>query len=213
MKRLRLLILAGFLAMLLSCTTFTGLARADIYKNFAQLKAHEKTGVDYRVMQTFTDSTTMILAIHGGNIERETDDIARAVARIGGYDYYAFIGLTPGLHLTSTHFDDPAALKMVKQSDKTLSIHGCRSVRVLTYVGGQDKALAARVKQELKAAGFTVQTAKGEIGGYSDSNICNRNSIGRGVQIELTAPLRTQLANNPDKFDRYVSALLKALDY
>ncbi|MEQ8174280.1 MAG: poly-gamma-glutamate hydrolase family protein [Syntrophomonadaceae bacterium] len=212
MKRLRLITLAGFLAMLLSCTMFTGLARADIYKNFAQLKAHEKIGVDYRVTQTFTDSTTMILAIHGGNIERETDDIARAVARIGGYDYYEFIGLAPGLHLTSTRFNDPAALTMVKRSDKTLSIHGCRSTRVLTYVGGQDKVLAARVKQQLTAAGFTVQTAAGEIGGNSDSNICNRNSIGRGAQIELTAPLRTQLANSQDKFDRYVSALLKALN-
>lgn len=198
--------------MLLSCTTFAGLVKADVYKNFAQLKAHEKIGVDYRVRQTFTDSTTMILAIHGGNIERETDDIARAVAKIGGYDYYEFIGLTPGLHLTSTCFNDPAALNMVKRSDKTLSIHGCRSVKVLTYVGGQDKVLAAKVKSALKAAGFSVQTAEGSIGGYSDSNICNKNDIGRGVQIELTAPLRTQLANDQDKFDRYVSALLKALD-
>lgn len=212
MKRLRLLTLTGILAMLLSCTTFAGLATADIYKNFAQLKAHEKIGVDYRVTQTFTDSTTMILAIHGGNIEKGTDDIARAVARIGGYDYYGFIGLTPGLHLTSTRFNDPAALNMVKRSDKTLSIHGCRSTRVLTYVGGQDKELAAKIKKELTTAGFTVQTPPGGIAGNSDSNICNRNSIGRGVQIEITAPLRTQLANNQDKFDRYVSALLKALE-
>lgn len=198
--------------MLLSCTTFTGLAMADIYNNFTQLKAHEKIGVDYRVRQTFTNSTTMILAIHGGNIEGETDDIARAVAQIGGYDYYEFIGLTPGLHLTSTRFNDPAALNMVKRSDKTLSIHGCRSVKVLTYVGGQDKVVAAKVKSALMAAGFSVQTAEGSIGGYSDSNICNKNDTGRGVQIEITAPLRTQLANDQDKFDRYVSALLKALD-
>lgn len=211
-KRFRLLTLAGLLAMLLSCTAFTGLARADIYKNFAQLKAHEKVGIDYRVKQIFTDSNTMILAIHGGNIERETDDIARAVAKTGGYDYYEFIGITPGLHLTSTRFNDPAALKMVKRSHKTLSIHGCRGETAITHVGGQDKVLGAKVKAELKKAGFRVKTAQGSIGGYSDYNICNRNAIGRGVQIELSYALRSQLANDQAKFDRYVSALLKSLD-
>lgn len=198
--------------MLLSFTTFVGLARADIYKNFAQLKAHEKIGVDYRVQQTFTDSRTMILAIHGGNIERETDDIARAVAKIGGYDYYGFIGLTPGLHLTSTRFNDPAALRMVKNSNKTLSVHGCRGTKAITNVGGQDKVLAARIKNELKKAGFAVQTAQGSIGGYSDCNICNKNAIGRGVQIELTYAQRTQLEKSKARFDKYVAALVKALD-
>jgi phage replication-related protein YjqB (UPF0714/DUF867 family) len=212
LKKLRLLTLTGFLAMLLSCTAFTGTARADIYDNFAQLKAHEKIGVDYRVRQTFTDSTTMILAIHGGNIERETDDIARAVARKGGYDCYEFIGISSGLHLTSTHFNDPAALSMVKRSTKTLSVHGCRGSQALTHVGGQDKVLRARVIKELKAAGFTAKIAEGSLSGTSDANICNRNAVGKGVQIELTAALRSQLAGSQAKFDRYVSALLKALD-
>lgn len=210
--RLRQYILTGTVIVLLLFSSL-GAVSADIYDNFSQLKNNEQIGKDYRILQTFTDSSTLILSIHGGNIEFETDDIAQAVAKRGGFDYYGFIGLTSGLHLTSTHFNDPRALKMVRKSDETLSIHGYHGTsKMVTLVGGQDKALAAKVKKQLKDAGFTVKTAEGRLGGYSDYNICNRNEIGKGVQLELSTPLRRHLASDQKAFDRYVDALVRALN-
>jgi len=190
-----------------------GTASADVYKSFSELKNHEKVGVDYQILQHLTDSQTIVLAIHGGSIEKETDRIAYAVAKKGVYDFYGFIGLNSSpLHVTSTRFNDPTALRMVAKSNKTLSIHGYRNTsESLTLVGGQDKALAAKVKSELKAAGFNISTAKGELGGYSDYNICNKNSTGKGVQLELSTKLRRQLADDENKFQKYVNALVNAL--
>ncbi len=200
--------------MLMLFTFMVDTASADVYKSFASLKAHEKIGTDYKVVQRFSDSKTIVLAIHGGTIEKETDDIAYAVAKKGVFDFYGFIGLNSSpLHLTSTHFNDPTALKMVAKSNKTLSIHGFRNTsNAVTLVGGQDKVLAAKVSSKLKAAGFDISTAKGELGGYSDYNICNKNCIGKGVQLELSTKLRNQLACDEQKFDDYVNALVKALE-
>ncbi|HWP97569.1 MAG TPA: poly-gamma-glutamate hydrolase family protein [Syntrophomonadaceae bacterium] len=188
-------------------------ARADTYKNFEQLHSRETPNVDYQIITQDRGSSTSILAIHGGSIERETSEVASAVASQGGYDFYSFVGLKPRpLHITSTHFDEPIACSMVAQSDQTLSIHGCYGTqKAVTNLGGRDNALGQKVKQQLESAGFSVVRAPGNLGGRDPDNICNRNREGAGVQLELSTPLRNQLFQDKDAFDRYVTALLKAL--
>lgn len=189
--------------------------RADTYGNFNALQTHNEENVDYRIDSRDSGSGTAVVAIHGGNIEKETTQIASAVANLGGFNFYSFEGLRPqssSLHITSTRFDESTARNMVAESSRTLSIHGCYGTsQALTNLGGLDKALGQKVREELQAAGFKVVNSPGNIGGTAPGNICNRNSIKKGVQLELSVPLRNQLAGNSQAFDRYVAALASAL--
>lgn len=198
-------------ALLLLVTVFISTASADTYPSTTSLEAHKKLGVDYRILQTFTPSNSIVISIHGGNIEHGTNQIAQAVANQGRFDYYGFIGLRgSGLHVTSTNFNDPCGLRMVRASNKTLSIHGCTGSNQVTYLGGLDKAFMAQVKAQLVKAGFTVKNPPSRLGGSGSANICNRNSKGKGVQLELTSGLRNHLMSNKTDFNRYVNALVKA---
>jgi phage replication-related protein YjqB (UPF0714/DUF867 family) len=196
-------------------TTLAGPAMADTYSSYNSLKAHNDINVDYKIVVRDTSSSTAVIAIHGGTIERETDEIASAVASRARYDYYGFIALKSGgssLHITSTNFDEPRGRSLVKKSTRTLSIHGCGGTsQAITYVGGLDTTLGRKIKASLQAAGFRVASSPSRLGGTARANICNSNSIHKGVQLELSYPMRSKLANNDGTFDRYVSALLKAL--
>lgn len=205
-----------FLISLIIIFTLAGLhyqVGADTYKNFAQLSSRETLNSDYQIIAQERGSSTVIIAIHGGNIEKETSEVASAVAAQGGYDYYSFVGLTPGpLHITSTRFDEPIARNLVASSTRTLSIHGCYGTqKALTNLGGQDIALGEKIKSQLEAAGFVVKRAPGNLGGRDPNNICNLNTSGAGVQLELSAPLRSCLSQDSEAFARYVNALVKAL--
>lgn len=210
MKKRILIILLTFLMM----ASLAVPAMADTYSSYNSLKAHKTINVDYRIVSRDTSSSTAVIAIHGGAIERETDEIASAVASRGGYDYYGFIGLKNGssLHITSTKFDEPIARRLVAKSTRTLAIHGCGGTsQAITYVGGLDKTLGKKVKASLQAAGFKAASAPTRLAGTARANICNSNSIHKGVQLELSGPMRTKLANNSALFNNYVAALNKAL--
>lgn len=207
--------LSSLLICLLTIAVGVGPAWADTYSNFNALKAHNKVNVDYKIVSNDTSSSTAVIAIHGGNIERETTEIASAVANQGSLDYYSFEGLkanSSSLHITATHFDEPTARILVAKSTKTLSIHGCYGTsQALTNLGGLDTALGKKIQSNLQTAGFKVVRSPGNIGGTASGNICNRNMIHKGVQLELSVPLRNQLAKNSQDFNRYVTALATAL--
>lgn len=190
-------------------------AMADTYSSYNSLKTHNTINVDYKIVSCDTSSSTAVIAIHGGTIESETDEIAAAVATQGGYDFYSFEGLKAGgssLHITSTKLNEPIARSLVAKSTKTLSVHGCGGTsQALTYVGGLDTTLNKKVKSSLQAAGFKVASAPSRLGGTARTNICNSNSIHKGVQLELSSPMRMQLANNNKLFNLYVTTLANAL--
>ncbi|HWP96526.1 MAG TPA: poly-gamma-glutamate hydrolase family protein [Syntrophomonadaceae bacterium] len=208
-------VLSSFIISLLSMAVWAGPAWADTYGNFSALKAHNKANVDYKIVSQDTSSSTAVIAIHGGNIERETTEVASAVANLGGLDFYSFEGIkanSTSLHITATHFNEPTARSLVAKSSKTLSIHGCYGTsQALTNLGGLDKALGKKIQSNLQTAGFKVVRSPGNIGGTASGNICNRNTIHKGVQLELSVPLRNQLAKNSKDLDRYVAALGAAL--
>ncbi|MEA4924484.1 MAG: poly-gamma-glutamate hydrolase family protein [Syntrophomonadaceae bacterium] len=213
MKNKIISVIMTFLITVLSIGALASPASADTYSSYSSLKSHKTINKDYRIKSRDTASSTAVIAIHGGVIEFETDEIADAVASKGGYDFYAFEGLKSGstLHITATKFDEPTARKLVAKSTKTLSVHGCTGTSQVTYVGGLDKTLAAKVKTALKAAGFNVATAPSRLAGTARANICNSNSIHKGVQLELTKAMRTKLSNNSSSFKLYTAALAKAL--
>jgi phage replication-related protein YjqB (UPF0714/DUF867 family) len=97
----------------------------------------------------------IVLAIHGGRIEKGTDQLAKAIAQ-DDHSYYIFNALIyedsnndgrNDLHLTSTHFDEPTALKMTTQKHKVVSIHGAAGDDPIVYMGGRNKDLMNNISR------------------------------------------------------------------
>lgn len=106
----------------------------DKYEDFADLAANETEGVDYLIEAVDhlieavdRGSDTLILAIHGGRIERYTSELTVAAAG-SQFNYYLFEGIKRSgnrdLHITSTRFDEPQALALVDSSDVCVTLHG-----------------------------------------------------------------------------------------
>lgn len=166
----------------------------DRYKSYQHLKAGERQGVDYRIRRRAGSTGITILSIHGGDIEPGTSCIADAIAG-PDHAFYAFEGIKDSgnlaLHITSTHFDEPGAIDLIRGSWSAVTIHGCARLEPLVHVGGLDFALRDRVIDALRRSGFTaIASAKPPFGGMDRDNICNLCSRGMGVQIEISRGLR-----------------------
>ena len=188
------------------------------------------------------EAQKVVLAIHGGGIEPGTSEIALAVAGyhpatfaqaadcLGLHDLWIFEGLLADengqLHVTSTNYDDPIALKLVQISRRCLSLHGLSDApgRADIQIGGADTELSSFVLEELTAAGISAALSGDENTNGSDpSNICNKTTISAGVQLEMVATYRESLfapgcntrelrKNNTNaEFSKLVGALRKAL--
>ncbi|AOY78493.1 hypothetical protein CLFO_31380 [Clostridium formicaceticum] len=203
--------------IILIFTQSTTAASVDIYRNFKELISNTIENVDYKIETNVTDSDVIIIAIHGGKIEKGTTELAYALSSHNNYNYYSYIGLrskgNSALHITSEKFDEPAALEMVSKSKTTLSIHGCSGSEEFTYIGGLDTELGNKIKESLTKYGFTVLDAPKNMAGISPNNIVNKNMSGLGVQLEISKGLRTQfLSDNHDKLKDYVLAISEAVN-
>ncbi|WP_067810823.1 poly-gamma-glutamate hydrolase family protein [Actinomadura kijaniata] len=204
--------------------------RADKYRNYAELSRREKEGRDYRrVLRSPRNARVAHIAVHGGGIEPPTTQLADHAAARRGDAYYSFVGLkkrgNSALHLTSTRFDEPKALKLLRGVKYTVSWHAAKGDRAVTYVGGRDTALARKVTAALRAKGFAVATPPDGIEGTHPKNIANRNARGKGLQLEISTAQRKRFfrdgrldaewINNPRNrtraFQDYVKAVNSAL--
>jgi phage replication-related protein YjqB (UPF0714/DUF867 family) len=184
----------------------------------------------------------IVLAIHGGGIERGTSEIAMAVAGyhpatfarstdcLGLHDLWMFEGLLSSgnskLHVTSTNFDDPIALRVVQMSKRCLSLHGLDDVPggADIQIGGLDAELSSIILEELTTAGISAAVAnQGGTNGNDLKNTCNKTTISAGVQLEMTETYRNSLFgpgcntrelrknNTNTNFCKLVTALRKAM--
>jgi phage replication-related protein YjqB (UPF0714/DUF867 family) len=154
----------------------------------------------------------IVLAVHGGGIEGGTSEIALAVAGyhpatfaqaadcLGLHDLWIFEGLLGAnnskLHVTSTNYDDPIALKLVQISRRCLSLHGLSDApgSAEIQIGGRDTELSSIVLEELTAAGISAAISIDEDTNANDlNNICNKTTISAGVQLEMVATYRESL--------------------
>ncbi|WP_057913169.1 poly-gamma-glutamate hydrolase family protein [Peribacillus muralis] len=195
------------------------------YTNFAELTKHEQESVDYRISCYHRNPDMAILAIHGGNIEPGTSEIADALGGRIGSSTYSFEGLKPRgnqiLHIKSSLFNEPSGVLMAANAQTTLTIHGHRNeTDSFVYIGGRNEAFTYYIKHSLNAAGFQTYDAPRHLLGMSASNITNRCKIGAGVQLELSTKLRKSLfkgddfssnnrINRSDLFHHFVHALEK----
>jgi phage replication-related protein YjqB (UPF0714/DUF867 family) len=158
------------------------------------------------------EAQKMVLAVHGGGIEGGTSEVAMAVAGYhpatlaqatdghGLHDLWIFDGLLSSgnsdLHVTSTNYDDPIALKLVRSARRCISLHGFSDAdaKGKNQIGGRDKELKSIVLEELTVAGIPAHIATDrELDGSDPANICNRTTTGAGVQLEMGASYRASL--------------------
>lgn len=174
----------------------------DKYRNFAQLVATERAGIDFSIRTLKRPSSVAIVAPHGGLIERGTSEIAWALAG-DTCSAYSFDGMKArrngDLHITSTHFDEPQCMALLAESATVLTVHGERSPGEVVFVGGRDAARCELLCRTLADQGFTVRRHEDPaLQGTHASNICNKGSTGRGIQLELSRGLRQVLVDDTD---------------
>jgi phage replication-related protein YjqB (UPF0714/DUF867 family) len=165
----------------------------DRYRSFSELAASEVEGRDYRVrLLDRPASPVVVIAPHGGGIERGTTELAGLIAG-EEHSLFSFEGLKPrgnrDLHITSHRFDHPASLTMLARCPVAVGVHGCRGERQI-YVGGRDLPLRALLAIRLGAQGFAAAAEGHTYPGTHPLNICNRTTRSCGAQLELTWDLR-----------------------
>ena len=174
---------------------------ADTYRNFDDLRKHEGRFFQnsYKIVAKDRKSKITCIAIHGGNIEPGTSELAEELAR-NEFNLYKFEGLKEKnnsvLHITSSNFDEPKADKLVKNAQKVISIHGAKGDEPITYIGGLDEKLNEKVKNELEKAGFKVGIPRAGIDGKTTNNIVNRGLTKAGCQLEITRAQRALFFEN-----------------
>jgi len=183
----------------------------DRYNSFAHLAAHEKEGIDYTITVVRRPSSNIaVIAPHGGKIEVRTADIVRAIAG-DEFNLYLFEGIKTSdnytaLHITSHRFDEPSCLALIRECSFVVAMHGCAGNDERILLGGLDVELKARIAEALRQARLRVETDSHAFEAADRNNICNQGQTGKGVQIELSRPLRG--SKNEENFVQAVRAVL-----
>lgn len=172
---------------------------SDSYLNFADLARNQIRGIDYEIEICHRPSSDItVIAPHGGGIEPRTSNIARAIAG-EEMSLYLFEGIRPSgnyaaLHLTSHRFDEPSCLELLSQCSFIVAIHGCSGDDEKVLLGGLDHSLKLKLADALRQAEVSVETDAHLFLATDPNNICNRGKSKKGVQLELTGPLRGSAA-------------------
>lgn len=163
----------------------------DTYASMTELMTNE-TAWEIKTKVFYTN--TLITAIHGGGIEIGCSELVDLASDTAKKDTFSFYGnLSSGnsrLHVTSTNYDEPTLIRMVRRADYVVAIHGAAGSEVKTLIGGLDLVNREIMKEELLAAGFAVEDAPPNLAGMNTNNISNQGQRRMGVQLELTTGQR-----------------------
>jgi phage replication-related protein YjqB (UPF0714/DUF867 family) len=191
-----------------------GTMSCDRYSCFDELKLHEEPGRDFAITTVRRAlSTCLILAPHGGGIERGTSDVARLIAG-ENFNLYLFEGIKPRgnatLHVTSSRFDEPSCLDILSGSDLVVAIHGCKGESERVLLGGLDRAMKREIADSLQDHRVHVESSGHAFPATDPMNICNRGRMRQGVQLELSTALRR--SPNRHRVVNAIRAVLLARD-
>ena len=168
-----------------------------------------------------------VMAFHGGNLERMTDEIATVAAERSGASLYAVIQSFPMReHLPSIEVSPDASDRLaefVDHVDVVIAVHGYGREGMWTdlLLGGRNRLLAAHLAGHLRTAlpGYAIVDDSDAIPvplrGFHPENPVNRPRNG-GVQLELPPRVRglTPHASSFDRVDGRIpptNALIDAL--
>ena len=170
----------------------------DLYSCYADLAAAETEELHYRIRIIERASPIVIIAPHGGRIEPGTSQTAALIAA-EEFSLYLFEGLASGrrLHVTSTRFDEPRALRLIGASEIAIAVHGRADGddSQTIWMGGLHVVLRDAIGAALARVGFKISTDHHMQGKHID-NICNKGRMRAGVQLELPRSLRNEFAGN-----------------
>ncbi len=177
----------------------------DTYKDFKSLSSVEKENSDFQLFINNTGSRIAIIAIHGGDIEPGTSEIAKSIAS-EDLTCYCFEGIKNKenkkyLHITSTKFDEPNCIEICKKSTTIVTIHGADGNGKIVYVGGCNK-LKHRIIKKLKNDDFDAREDITNHSGRSNKNICNKGLLKKGLQLEISNGLRKKMFRGLKRNDR-----------
>jgi len=96
------------------------------------------------------------------------------------------------LHVTSTHYDEPRCLAMVRDAEVAFALHGCEGEEVFAHVGGGNENLVPKLIDYLNGLGYSVVPASSKLKGEDQNNFINR-ARQKGIQLELSAGFRRNL--------------------
>jgi phage replication-related protein YjqB (UPF0714/DUF867 family) len=137
----------------------------------------------------------LIAAIHGGNIQLYTSDMAKTIAA-ETHGLYLFEGFAQSasqrLYIPSNHFQEPQFGEMAPQYNRVVAIHGLKEERgPKVLVGGLDKHLVNQILESLNSADIPARAYTKPVMAVSSNNVCNRGASGKGVQLEIPRAIRT----------------------
>lgn len=195
----------------------------DMYANFNELKADTVAEVDYHIEAKKRNSNIIMMTPHGGGIEVGTSELVSFAAK-GIFSEYVFEGLRTSnnreLHITSTNFDEPICLNIVRSSEHVVAFHGYADTVKHTLIGGRDTNAKQYVHKALTAAGFSCEIVPvgGYLAGSDTENICNKGTRAMGLQLELSTAQRNaffgintradRINTTLPEFHKYVDALV-----
>lgn len=180
-----------------------------------ELLRHEAEEDDYEfeIEEEDRDARVLVMAPHGGGIEPGTTPLARSIAA-DDFVFYSFKGVSDGgnrcLHVTSTSFDEPEAVRLAEQAEVVLAVHGKSGDGEFVMVGGRHSELVDQVQDLLEKLEIETRDPTPRVAAASPRNICNRCQEG-GVQLELSKPLRKRFKRDSDLRYRFVRRLHRLL--
>lgn len=213
-------IVITYISLLASCSSYTG--QWGRHQSFADFQQKNVEGRDYKIRSRHKPGRPMVMAIHGGKIEVGTSELLYSVVE-GDYSYYELEAkvapdydksiLQSGyLHLTSHKFDDPALLKIARQTKKCLSLHGypAKKTGVDFCVGGGNEELRKNLVEALEREFPLLSSCElccPPYLGLHDNNVVNQ-CLNKGAQIEMSPKVRALIINRP-KFKSKLGKILK----
>ena len=178
---------------------------SDLYSSMIELQGKEN---DWSIEMNTNKSNILSFAPHGGGIEAGSSELALLISQKLDCNYFTFKGKLPTnnskLHVTSTRYDNPELLNLMRDVDYSISIHGyADNEYAQTLIGGSNEELKEIIKCHLRSRGFDVQDAPNHLAGSKPNNITNKTKTGLGVQLELSTKQRRLFFSNDD-FSRKV---------
>ncbi|MGC8866696.1 MAG: poly-gamma-glutamate hydrolase family protein [Elusimicrobiales bacterium] len=186
----------------------------DTYPDLKTLQANHIYGRDYSIEFYDRGSDVVVLAIHGGQIEDGTSQVARQIASTD-FNLYLFEGWlgrnSKKLHISSPKFDDPYAISLTTSSILAISIHGQADRGEVVCIGGTNEAVKQKIAENLIRAGFKVETPCKRLPGESPHNIVNKARKG-GVQLEITSHLLKRLKEDNEYLSKFANEVRSAIN-
>ena len=149
-----------------------------------------------------------IIAIHGGNIEPGTSEIAKGIAG----DIFLLYVNNKGKHIPSNLFKDKEVIRLLEKVDVVLSIHGEKNNEyAFVMVGGLEKELVDKLEKALVGLDFEIKTPPENLDGDNPLNICNKGKSGKGVQLEISRKLRDNMINDSELMKKFYKIIQRTL--